>query len=257
MKVRILIAMVLGIISLSCGSKKTLPQKKETVVEKSIQVRSDTFFKATGTEPFWSVEISKSEIIFTSINESENFSAPYAAPILAADANVKLYRSKSDTAEIEITVSQENCSDGMSDKTYGYTTKVGIKRAGANESQNLNGCGNYAVNERLNTVWALQQLDGKSITKEDFGQELPYIDLHTKIATFTGFGGCNRINGKVIISDVNLIRFANVVSTRMMCLESNKENDFMRALQSATHFELKDNKLILSHGGQPTLVFTK
>ena len=256
MKVRILIA-VLGIISFSCGSKKTLPQKKETVVEKPVPVKSDPFFKATGTEPLWSVEISKSEIIFTSVNESENFSVPYAAPILAADANVKLYRSKSDTAEIEITVSQGNCSDGMSDKTYSYTTKVGLKRVGVTEYQNLSGCGNYVVDKRLNTAWTLQQLNGKSITKEDFGQELPYIDFHTEIATFTGFGGCNRINGKVMISDLNLIRFVDVVSTRMMCLGSNKETDFMRALQSATHFELKDSKLILLNGGQTTLVFTK
>ena len=255
MKFRILFAAVLVSI-FSCG-KKVVPQKTEAVDEKSVVVKSEPFFKAIGTEPFWNVSISKDEISYTSINETENFTVPYATPITAADANVKLYRSKSDSHAIEVTVMQGKCGDGMSDKSHDYAVKAGIKRVGETDYKYLNGCGSYIIDKRLNTVWTLKELNGKPVTKEDFGQELPYIDLHSDIASFTGFGGCNRIKGKINFSSDNSINFGEVIATKMMCLENNKESVFLRGLQSVTHFTLKDNKLNLMNGSQIVAVLTK
>ncbi len=255
MKVSILFAAVLVSV-FSCG-KKVVPQKTEAVVEKSVAVKSEPFFKAIGTEPFWNVSISNNEISYTSINESENITVPYVAPIAAAEANVKLYRSKSDSHAIEITISQGKCGDGMSDKTYDYSVKAGIKRVGETDYKYVNGCGNYIIDKRLNTVWTLLELNGKPVTKDDFGQELPYIDIHTDVASFTGFGGCNRIKGKVNFLSQNSINFGEVIATKMMCLENNKESIFLRVLQSATHFTLKDNKLSLMKGNEIVAVLTK
>jgi heat shock protein HslJ len=90
----------------------------------------------------------------------------------------------------------------------------------------------------------------------DFKKQQPYLEINAKEKTFMGSGGCNAINGKLFSEDT-LLRFTNVISTRMMCPASNIETDFLKALQSTTTFKIENNSLILTNPNDVKLVFKK
>ncbi|MBD0303687.1 MAG: hypothetical protein ICV85_16430 [Tolypothrix sp. T3-bin4] len=80
-------------------------------------------FIARGTEPFWSVTVSKRRIVYSSPNtKQQTFS--YVAP-LKAEARpldlVRVYRLKGKGNNILIIKKVDTCSDGMSDKQYPYS----------------------------------------------------------------------------------------------------------------------------------------
>ena len=215
------------------------------------------FFRVTGTERFWTLEMSGSGFKFKSLNEGESFDVPYKAPVVASDGKSKTYKSQSDKHDMVIDLYQEKCSDGMTDTIYAQVVKLSIKKTDDEEFMVLKGCGNYVPDSRLAVVWVLDQIKGKKMTKYDFGSELPYIDLHVKENLFTGFGGCNRLKGNLVLSEHNLLQFKDFVVTKMSCLSNNKEGLFLEALGNCDKYEIKNDKLILSNKQGVQAVFLK
>ena len=76
-----------------------------------------------GTEPFWSVTISRKGIIYSTPESRQNF--PYVAPTTAsgrpADV-VRVYRLRgSNNVTSTLVIRKGSCSDGMSDTKYPYS----------------------------------------------------------------------------------------------------------------------------------------
>ena len=71
-----------------------------------------------------------------------------------------------------------------------------------------------------------------------------------------GFAGCNQMNGSLFF-EKGLLRFSNIATTRMMCEPHNKENEFLKALQSTTTYKLENNRLWLSNPSGLQLVLRK
>lgn len=237
-----------------------VPKSDSIVVEKpkvaSIsEVPSSAFFKAIGTEPFWNIEISEDSIKFTTPEEKDDFSLSYEKPQKAMDANVVLYRAKSDKIDLEITIQQGKCSDGMSDKAHNYTVKVSLKRDGQKE-QLLNGCGNYIIDYRLHDIWALEELEGKKINPEEFKKGVPNLEIYAEEARFSGLAGCNQMGGK-LFSEKDLLRFTEIFTTEMMCENYETEKILIKALQSTTRYELKNNRLYLFNPEGTKAIFRK
>lgn len=253
----------LSILLVNCKPK---PVEKETLtIDSAIvkkpeiatisEVPNTVFFKAVGTEPFWGIEISKDSIKFTSPEEKDNFSLSYEKPQKAMDANVVLYRAKSDDVSLEITIQQRECSDGMSEKVYNYTVKASLKRGDQKEIL-LNGCGNYIIDYRLHDIWALEELEGKKINSEDFKKGVPNLEIYAEEARFSGMAGCNQMGGK-LFSEKDLLRFTDIVTTEMMCDNYETEKILLKALQSTTRYELRENKLYLLNPEGTKAVFRK
>ena len=79
-------------------------------------------FLALGTEPFWDVEFTGSEVRFRGMDTSEP-PAPQPAPELSGATAV--YRTRlPDGRPLITTLSVEDCSDGMSDRIYPLTAVV-------------------------------------------------------------------------------------------------------------------------------------
>jgi heat shock protein HslJ len=214
------------------------------------------YFSAIGTEPFWNLEISESLIKFSALDESLNFNAPYVEPIRAMDSNVKMYRAETESGKIEITINQGDCSDNMSEKKYSYKVEVIIQRGTEKEYSPLKGCGNYIFDYRLHDIWVLEEVEGKTFTKDFFLEELPFLEINSNDRTFSGFGGCNRIRGK-LFQERELLRFYDIASSKMMCDPKNKEGVFIKALTSATTYEIKNNRLYLSNPDGMKLIMKK
>lgn len=253
-------AVIIAITLVSCSKKVTETKSKtastKPVTEKKPE-KAGIIFKASGTEPFWDVAISTTEITYTSANKKESFTVPYAPPVKAADANVKMYRAKSAEHEIEITIQQGECSDGMSDKKQPFSAKVGVKKTNAKDFKVMNGCGSYLPDDKLNGKWILQQIKDKRVKPTDFAKaELPSMDISTASATFSGYAGCNRMKGSLVFSGQSSILFSNVITTKMMC-EGGMESAFLQAFQIADKYVIKGETLYLSNGVGVQTVFVK
>ncbi len=78
-------------------------------------------FKCVGTEPFWSLQIEKSGIVFHHMDE-EPMTYPYRPPQKQAKSQV--YETFEGDSKLKIILTEGKCSDGMSDDEYPYMVQV-------------------------------------------------------------------------------------------------------------------------------------
>ncbi len=229
--------------------KKVVSKNTEAPLE-----NNQTYFIGQGTEPFWKLEISDHLIILQTPEDS--ITMPHTPPIVAMDANVKSYRSTSTTDEYLIQLNQSTCSNEMSGLTSPYTVNIDYKKLSGSDFKSLKGCGSYVTDYRLHDIWVLDVLNGKKITKTDFPNEFPTLEINSTSNSFLGFAGCNHMNGSIFY-EKELLRFQNVATTKMMCNPPNQEFAFLNALRSTIHYQIGNNQLILTNPGNDTLIFKK
>ncbi len=88
--------------------------------------------RALGTEPFWSVDLTGTEMVYTTPEPPEQ-RGPQPAPVI--QGTTATYETETaDGTELSVTLVATECSDGMSDRTYPLTAMV---KFGELE---LNGC---------------------------------------------------------------------------------------------------------------------
>lgn len=233
------------------GVQSTTLAAEETIKE------MEPYFKGVGTEPFWDVQISDEIIRFYTLNNAdEKLVVPNISPVKVADANIKTYLSTLDDGTFKVSIAQGECSDNMSENTYNYKVVVEIKKDNESQPVTYEGCGNYVTDYRLNDIWVLEELEGEKVTAESFSKELPNMEIDTKENRFSGHAGCNRMTGALFF-EKNVLRFTDVVTTKMLCPPTNKEEDFLKALQASTTYTIENNRLHLSNPDGKKLIFKK
>lgn len=222
--------------------------------EKNIPGTFNPYFISSGNEPFWSMQIAEDFIKIKFLQDS--LKIPHELPIRAMDANVKMYQLKTATDDIQIQIIQSECVNTMSGKKSPY--KIGMRFLDRKTSKETlyEGCGNYITDYRLHDIWVLEKMNGRTITKADFNQEFPLLEIKSTENYFMGFAGCNQMNGK-LFSENELLRFSNIVTTRKRCEPTNKESDFLKILQSSTTYKIENMRLTLSNPNGELLVFKK
>ncbi|MFB2738088.1 COG3650 family protein [Umezakia sp. BLCC-F208] len=84
----------------------------------------DKAFRAFGTEPFWSVDVRPSGVIYSSLAREEKQNFPYVKPLTAdgrTPDTVQVYRLGNEKTSMLIIREFDSCSDGMSDKLHPYS----------------------------------------------------------------------------------------------------------------------------------------
>ncbi len=264
LKTLLLLCLVYGMSSCADKSKKeNVPTEEQDStqilgLEKTkVKIPDEVYFKANGTEPFWGLEISEAGIQLTQLKEAiDTLKAPYSLPIQAMDANVKTYKIQTQSIEMGIQISMSECINAMSGEAFPYRVTVDLKTNTETETLHLEGCGRYITDYRLNDIWVLEKMNGKRISEEDFGKELPSLEINSTANSFSGYAGCNRMTG-ALFYEKGLLRFTKVATTLMMCTHVNKENEFLKALQSSTGYEIGNNRLTLLSPDGTILVFKK
>jgi len=253
------------LIVVSCSNKKEKDKTPEnsvatdsiTQIKASVnkQLITDAYFKGHGVEPFWSVTISDKMITFKTPTDS--IFTPHTEPIYAQDNNVKMYTLHTELAALKIEIIQMECINAMSGKSFPYSVTLKLKKGKETEFTTLEGCGQYITNYRLHDIWALEEMNGVKVNKDDFGKELPYIEINAAENRFMGTSGCNRITGK-LFSERTKIRFTNIASTEMLCAKGiDKEQEFTKALASTISYTIANNRLTLLNPDKTLLVFKK
>jgi heat shock protein HslJ/uncharacterized membrane protein len=249
------ICLLLSIFGLiGCKSAVDKSASNQVLTE---EIAINPYFTANGNEPFWNIKISEIGIEFKSLVEGyEKFNFTHVEPIRAMDANVKMYKLVSNEATIDVQIFQKECTNSMSGEISKYTIKIDVKKANTIETKQFEGYGKYSADYRLTDIWVLEDLKGKKVATEDFARELPMMEINAEKNNFFGYAGCNRMNG-TLFSENKILRFTNIITTKMACLGTNKENDFLKALQSTTSYNIENNRLYLSNSYGEQLVFKK
>lgn len=231
----------------SCKSLTTVSTEEST---------NQILFKASGNEPFWNIQMNNENIIFSSLNEGyEKILFSYVESSKTLDSNVKSYQLNSIYTTGILQIYKKNCVNSMSGEISDYVVNIEIKKPNSNKIS-FEGCGKFITDYRLNDIWVLEQLKGKVVTTDDFARELPNMEIDADKNTFMGYAGCNRMAGK-IVSENELLRFTNVLSTEIACIDRNREIEFLQALQSVKTFKIENNRLLLSNNFGTQLVFKK
>ncbi|MCW2119640.1 COG3650 family protein [Flavobacterium sp. 7A] len=146
-------ALCLLAVSLSCMDKKkeqSTSNKTETVEDSlkttKIQIlenkKSTIYFRASGTEPFWDLELSKNQIKLKTITDS--VITPYVAPSWIENSGVKVYEIQTASSQIKIQINQLECTNAMSGEVSPYTVNIEYKKKAEPSLHIIQGCGNYS-----------------------------------------------------------------------------------------------------------------
>jgi len=95
---------------------------------------TDTIFTGLGTEPFWAVYvINNTKIVFQPM-EGPLVELPFVAAIPSGPGTMK-YSSADANAAIELVITKQDCSDGMSEVVYPYSVELTVNKT------RYSGCG--------------------------------------------------------------------------------------------------------------------
>ncbi len=213
------------------------------------------YFEGHGLSPTWKLEIFSDSISFHSeIPGFESFRAAHREPV--KDMNRKSYDCPLAEGKLLILIDQQSCAIEGSNESFGYSLQVDIVQKGADSTERFEGCGHYITSAELDGRWILEQMLDQQVTGESFSGLIPFIEIAPRQNSFDGFTGCNKINGR-IFSERSLLRFTDIVSTKMSCEHLAKEDEFLEALRFSTQFVVDGDQLILSNPLNTTLILRK
>ena len=93
--------------------------------------------------------------------------------------------------------------------------------------------------ESLNGEWFVQEMNGNMLSA---GDQTPYLVFDMSQSTVSGYAGCNRLSGRVEYSQMqsNIIKFMQMVTTRMACMDMSIEDEFLKTLDKVVRFDSSD-----------------
>jgi len=100
--------------------------------------------------------------------------------------------------------------------------------------------------ELIETYWKLTELMGEPIVMtSDTKTEMRMI-LKKEGNQVSGNGGCNSFRGSYTLLEGNRLSFSQLVSTKMACINMEKEGTFMEVLQKADNYSIQGKILSLN-----------
>ena len=98
--------------------------------------------------------------------------------------------------------------------------------------------------------WQLTELNAKAI---DGDINSYYIKFDSNNDQFSAKAGCNSLFGSFQLGENTKITFSNVGATKMYCLNSEVENQFVQLLEKTTQIKLNQDVLLFYSGNSHPL----
>lgn len=117
----------------ACGAPMGSPADAPPPADAPVTVGPDYSgdFDAIGTEPFWSVKVRASGLTLTRPDQAE---VTTANPGVRADGEQGVWDGTAGEQRLVLRLTPGDCTDGMSDRRYGYAAEVWI------DGETLRGC---------------------------------------------------------------------------------------------------------------------
>ena len=100
--------------------------------------------------------------------------------------------------------------------------------------------------------WKLTHLFGEAIVTPEGGKDA-FLILKQENNRVNGNTGCNAMSGTYTLQAGNKIRFSQMVTTRMMCLNITTETKFNQALEKADNFVVNGDILLINDANKQPL----
>ena len=230
-------------------------EEKKPKIEPIAREIDGSYFKATGTEPFWGLKIYDNKVELQTMEDT--IQTPNTEPIVTQDFNISMYRIQTEATEMDVIISHKECTNAMSGEAFPYTVTISYKNTATDETIIYEGCGSYITDYRLHDIWVLEEMKGAPVSKDDFnGKDVPNMEVNINNNRFSGFSGCNRMTGNLFY-ELGVLRFVKLASTLMACPSMDMETEFLKALQSSTTYKVENNRLYLSNPSEENLLVFK
>jgi heat shock protein HslJ len=204
----------------------------QTIPAKSPEAAPDKRYRASGTEPFWSLAIDGKRMVFTLAGEHHVFGAS-----TVSRPSFNGWRQVSKTITADVTFSP--CSDGMSDRTYKDTVTVMVGK------RTYKGCGGGVLRPASmeRTVWRIASINGTEILASQ-GALVSFGD-----GRMSATAGCNRLGSDYTYA-AGKLAFGPVMSTRMACQEplTSQEYTFVSIIGASPTAEFANNGTLVLIG---------
>jgi uncharacterized membrane protein len=173
-------------------------------------------YRALGTEPFWSLELTGDQMIFTEANApGVRIVEPLPRPIHGFAGDI--YQGRRINLNI---VRNTRCSDGMSDRVYPDRVQVRI------DERSFEGCGGETSMpvSLENSSWSVESLNGRPLP----GGERYFVRFQD--GRLQARFGCNSLSAPVQQDGMRLVPGA-LVATRMACTNMTDETEAANILR--------------------------
>ena len=165
-------------------------------------------YHATGTEPFWSLDIDARTMRFS--EPSGRPPVEEATPPVIHGFAGEIYQGR----RINVNIIHGQCSNGMSDRTYPDQIQLNV------DGRAYRGCGGAAIapSSLVGTNWRVAAVNGRATT--------PAADpfaMNFEAARFSATFGCNRL-GAEYRQTGDMVTAGPVIATRMACPDMRYEN---------------------------------
>lgn len=115
-----------------------------------------------------------------------------------------------------------------------------------------------ATNDSISVVegtWVLDEFEGKPAS-ESFKGKIPFMVLDFTENKISGNSGCNSYFGSFVL-DNNTLKTSSIASTLMLCMEDNKEKEFLQIFENPKEIIVVDSKLSMMDNSKKVASFVK
>ena len=208
-------------------------------------------FVASGSEPFWSLEIDFDKQIYFKGPHGDSILTDVPEAIRFQDGTATSYRTKIGSDSLTINIYDQSCVDNLTGKELPKT--VHITALG----KDYKGCGSYLSDYRLNDIWVLESINDNVINVAEFAKGLPRIELSLTQNQVFAYAGCNEFSGSMEVQGKK-IRFGRFSGTLMACPNMSFESDYLSHLANKTvPFRIEPGKLFLQVSADSTYNYKK
>ena len=181
---------------------------------------------------------------------------PAVEGIKAQDSDVTLYRAKTDSGELVITVIRDNCEDNMSGEKFPYKVRVEAKKSADVNYKTFEGCGKFLYDMRLYDIYVMEEMTGFNLKKEKLMKGMPTFEFNLTDMRFGGHAGCNSLSGSINVIG-NKITFGSLMGTLMACPNMKIEKAVVEALNQKTVTYSIDKMKLAIVSGKTKMVLKK
>jgi len=213
-------------------------------------------FIARGNEPNWTLEIDFEKLMSFATMDDIKINTPAVEGIKAQDSDVTLYRAKTDSGELVITVIRDNCEDNMSGEKFSYKVRVEAKKSADANYKTFEGCGKFLYDMRLYDIYVMEEMTGFNLKKEKLMKGMPTFEFNLTDMRFGGHAGCNSLSGSITVVG-NKITFGSLMGTLMACPNMKIEKAVVEALNQKTVTYSIDKMKLTIVSGKTKMVLKK
>lgn len=191
-------------------------------------------FRASGNEPFWSLEITDAELTLVTQLGERRLTVPLPAPETVE--GLTRYRTDAEGRALEVRIADRICADTMTGMPRPRTVVVVL------DGEELAGCGGDPASLLQGDEWSVYEIGGQPIV--DGSKVTLAFSADGRVS---GAGSCNRFMGSYTLTGEGLT-LSQMASTMMACEEGlmDQEGRYLRALEAVSRFDLDaDGQLVL------------